>query len=329
MKEFLIMSEERRQLVCTQAAAQLNLSEVAVEKDYWVCWMLQKLFKLPEWGQYLIFKGGTSLSKGWNLIERFSEDIDIVIDRGSLGFKGSNAPEAASSNKQTRNRLKALKGECQRHVRETILPALTETVASELPETLNWELIPDPDDPDQQTLLFLYPTALPKQATYLRRTVKIEMGGRSDTDPTESIGIQTYIREAFPDLFSESEFEVRAVTPRRTFWEKAMLLHEETFRPKNKARRKKTMARHYYDLYRLIQAGIADDAADDLDLFWRIAAHRQIYFRYTWVDYSTLNPGQLRLVPPDDHRPDWQADYNNMHQEMFYGDVRRDHGSGG
>ena len=91
MKEFIALSEERRRLVCTEAGAQLGLSEFAVEKDFWVCWTLRKLFELPDWGGHLTFKGGTSLSKCWKLIERFSEDIDIVIDRGALGFSGENA----------------------------------------------------------------------------------------------------------------------------------------------------------------------------------------------------------------------------------------------
>src|SRR3989338_9232409 len=109
MKEFVVMPEERRRLICTETGAQLNLLEVAVEKDFWVCWTLRKLFELPEWGECLTFKGGTSLSKCWNLIERFSEDIDIVIDRGALGFGGDNAPENAPSKKQTGKRLKELK----------------------------------------------------------------------------------------------------------------------------------------------------------------------------------------------------------------------------
>ena len=100
-----------------------------------------------------------------------------------------------------------------------------------------------------------------------------------------------------------------------------MLLHEETFRPSDKKWPRAAMARHYYDLYRLIQAGIGDQAVQDLDLFHRIAAHRQVFFRYTWVDYSTLNPGQLRLVPAEADRPAWQADYESMRREMFYGDV--------
>ena len=321
MKEFPVMPEDRRRLVCTQAGAQLNLFDVAVEKDFWVCWTLQKLYALPEWGEYLTFKGGTSLSKGWKLIERFSEDIDIVINRGALGFEGDNAPDKARSKKQTRNRLKALKESCQQCVRENILPGIGQAMASELPESLEWTLELDPDDPDAQTLLFIYPTAFPEQAAYLRRAVKIEMGARSDTDPAESIGIQSYIGDVFPGLFAEPEFSVRAVMPTRTFWEKAMLLHEETFRPEDKARRKAYLARHYYDLFKLIGAGVADTAVADLDLFHRIAGHRQVYFPYTWVDYATLTPGQLRLLPRDEQLSDWRVDYEGMQAEMFYGEV--------
>lgn len=320
MKEFIELPVERRRLVCTQAGAQLNLFEIAVEKDFWVCWTLRKLFELPEWGEHLTFKGGTSLSKCWNLIERFSEDIDIVIDRGVLGFDGNDAPERAPSQKQTSKRLKALKEACQQTIRDRIQPALIEVISSELPGDLEWALEPDADDPDGQTLLLIYPTAFPEQAAYLRRAVKIEMGARSDTDPAESIDIRPYISDAFPDLLSEPGARVRSVMPRRTFWEKAMLLHEETFRPEAK-RRGEAMARHYYDLYRLILAGIGDESARDLHLFDRVAAHRQVFFRHNWVDYSTLNPGQLRLLPAEADRPDWQADYEGMRQEMFYGDV--------
>lgn len=321
MKEFLEMSDDRRRLVCTQTGAQLNLAEVAIEKDFWVCWTLQKLFLLPEWGDHLIFKGGTSLSKGWKLIERFSEDIDIVINRGALGFDGDNAPENAPSNNQKKKRLDALKVACQDCVGNFIHPALKDALESELPQRLEWTLELDSDDPDGQTLLFVYPTAFPESAAYLRRAVKIEMGARSDTDPSELIEIKPYISEAFPDLLSEPMVGVRAVMPIRTFWEKAMLLHEETFRPPEKKRRKVGMSRHYYDIYRLIRAGIADDAANNLELFKSIAAHRETFFRYAWVDYDTLEPGQLRLLPTNEQLPDWQADYVNMQQEMFFGEV--------
>jgi len=321
MREFIEMAEERRRRVCSQTGALLNMAEVTVEKDFWVCWILDKLFRLPTWGNHLTFKGGTSLSKGWKLIERFSEDIDIVINRGALGFDSCNEPEAAQSRKQTRNRLDALRIASQQCVEKTIRPALHKAIIADIPPTLAWELINDPEDPDNQTLLFLYPTAFPEQAEYLRRAVKIEMGARSDTEPAEIIKIHPYISEAFPALLSESNIEVRAVMPKRTFWEKAMLLHEETFRSPDGKRRKEYMARHYYDLYRLIQAGIADVAAADHELFFRIAEHRKIFFRYTWMDYTTLVPGQMRLVPSDAQLQDWRSDYANMQQEMFYGKV--------
>lgn len=304
MREFLEMPEERRRLVCTQTGTQLNMADVTVEKDFWVCWILDKLFRLSTWGEHLTFKGGTSLSKGWRLIERFSEDIDIVMNRGALGFDGENAPEAATSRKQTRNRLEALRLACQHCIEKNIKPVLHESISADIPSTQTWELVNDPDDPNKQTLLFFYPTAFPAQAEYLRRAVKIEMGARSDTEPSEVIKIHPYISEAFSALFLVSNIEVRAVAPKRTFWEKAMLLHEETFRPIEGKRRSQYLARHYYDLYQLIQAGVAEEAAADLDLFSSIAEHRKIFFRYSWLDYNTLAAGKLQLVPADDQLPE-------------------------
>lgn len=161
MKEFLAMPEERRRLVCTQAGAQLNLFEIAVEKDFWVCWTLRKLFELPEWGEHLTFKGGTSLSKCWNLIERFSEDIDIVIDRGALGFGGDNAPESAPSKKQTSKRLKALREACQQYISERIQPALIDVISSDLPGSLEWALESDPRRSRWTDLAVVLPDGLP------------------------------------------------------------------------------------------------------------------------------------------------------------------------
>jgi predicted nucleotidyltransferase component of viral defense system len=316
--EFLLFSEDRRRMVCEQAQDKLGLPPATIEKDFWVCWTLKKLFNQPEWGPRLTFKGGTSLSKGWALIERFSEDIDIVINRDILGFGGDMAPDCAPSKKQTRKRLDALKAASKHCVNETLLPLLKDAVYQEMPADLAWHLDPDPDDPDGQTLLLAYPTAFSDQIAYVSRVVKIELGARSDTEPTQNITIHPYLVDAFPDLLPQSHFFVRAVSPERTFWEKAMLLHEETFRPTDK-KRKAGMARHYYDLCRLIDAGIGREAADNLELFERIAAHRQVYFRYTWVDYDTLCPGRLKLVPPDEQLGIWRSDYSAMKDEMFFG----------
>ena len=321
MNEFLTIPDDRRRLVCDQTGAQLNMPAATVEKDFWVCWVLEKLFQLPSWGPHLTFKGGTSLSKGWQLIRRFSEDIDIVIDREPLGFGGEDAPDKAPSKKQTKKRLDALRETSQTCVAEQIHPQLVEVIAEDIPAEWQWALVPDPDDPDAQSIQFIYPTAFPDRREYLRQAVKIELGARSDTAPTQDIQIQSYIADAFSGFFKKPDFVVRAVSPVRTFWEKAMLLHEETFRTLDKKQRKARMARHYYDLYCLIRAGIAAEAAKDLELFHEIAHHRQIYFRYTWVDYSTLQPGQLRLMPRDEQMANWRTDYNAMQDDMFFGDV--------
>ena len=318
MNKFLSYSENRRRTVCEQTQDKLCLPPAAIEKDFWVCWTLKKMFNLPEWVPRLTFKGGTSLSKGWALIDRFSEDIDIVINREALGFGGDMAPDSAPSKKQMRKRLDALKAASQHCVNHTLLPLLKECISQEMPAELSWRLEPDPDDPDGQTLLLAYPTAFADQMAYVPQVVKIELGARSDTEPTQEIDIHPYLAQAFPDLFPQSTFLVRAVSPKRTFWEKAMLLHEETFRPQEK-KRKARMARHYYDLYRLIDAGIGHEAAGDFELFDRIAAHRQVYFRYTWVDYDTLRPGRLKLVPPREQLAIWKSDYSAMKDEMFFG----------
>ena len=321
MNSFISMPDERRVTICQQTAAQIGLPAHTIEKDFWVSWTLRELFRLPEWGGHLTFKGGTSLSKGWKLIERFSEDIDIVVGRDTLGFGGEAAPDQAPSKKQIRKRLDALKAACQECVQVELQSSFRNVIKESIPEMLEWTLEVDPNDNDHQTLLFKYPTVYPDPNAYLPRRVKIEIGARSDTDPNEEIIVRPMVAESFPNVFPKSGFLIRAVSPMRTFWEKAMLLHEETHRPSDKKRPKKGMARHYYDLFQLITKGIGEGAAENLDLFQRIAEHRQVYFNWSWIDYETLKPGSLRLTPPDHYLSDWRADYNDMQSEMFYGYV--------
>jgi hypothetical protein len=322
MNAFLNLSDDRRRLLCEQAQAKLGRPQASIEKDFWVCWTLRELFDLPAWGPNLTFKGGTSLSKGWKLIQRFSEDIDIVVNRDFLGFGGDQSPETAPSNKQRKHRLDALKSECQRRIRGELTPTLEARIQSLMPKDRKWAILPASldEDPDQQTLLFHYPTVLPGFSKYVRSVVKIEMGARSDIEPSGTPVIRPYLTEAYPEILGPGEFPVRALAPERTFWEKAMLLHEETYRPANKPR-KARLARHYYDLWCLIEKGIAAKAARDESLFARTAAHREIFFNWSWMDYTTLRPGALRLIPMEHQIPEWRQDYQTMLGEMFFGEV--------
>lgn len=320
MNTFLQLPSERRRLAFQQVDAEMGLQAFSVEKDFWVCWTLRELFTLPGIGDHLTFKGGTSLSKAWKLIERFSEDIDIIVDKETLGFGGDAAPDKAPSNKQRKARLEDLMRSGREWVQGTLQRALAARIAAALgPE--GWKLEVDPGMADGQCLLFHYPSVLPANAAgYVPPQVKVELGARSDDWPNEEKPIRPYVLEHFPAFDADGVFPVRVLAAERTFWEKACLLHEETFRPADKPR-KLRMARHYYDLWCLLRAGVGERALAKNALFQRVAEHREDFFRYSWVDYSTHKPGTFRLIPPADHLPNWRADYDDMRGPMFFGDV--------
>ncbi|MFH1499877.1 MAG: nucleotidyl transferase AbiEii/AbiGii toxin family protein [Verrucomicrobiota bacterium] len=320
MDAFLQLPAPRRLQAFQQVDAEMGLQAVSVEKDFWVCWTLRELFALPAIGEHLTFKGGTSLSKAWKLIERFSEDIDLIVDKDVLGFGGDSSPDNAPSNKQRKARLEQLMDACRRWVQGTLQPAFDARLHSMLGPT-GWRLEVDPDMSDGQCLLFHYPSVFaPGTAGYVRPVVKIELGARSDDWPHEAKTIQPYVLERFPAFDPAEAFSVRVLSAERTFWEKACLLHEETFRPADKPR-KIRMARHYYDLWCLLRAGVGEKALAQTALFQRVAEHRELFFRYSWVDYTTHKPGTFRLAPPAAHVANWRTDYQEMLGPMFFGDT--------
>ena len=320
MDAFLHSPPERQKKACLELQDEMHLHAQSVEKDLWVCWTLRELFSLPGVGEHLTFKGGTSLSKAWKLIRRFSEDIDLIVDKEALGFGGDAAPDKAASNKQRKARLEALMAASRQWVQGSLQPALATRIATALGDDAACKLEVDPDMPDGQCLLLHYPSAFENEAGYIKPVVKIELGARSDDWPNSECPIQPYLAERFPQLMPEGPFSVRVLAAERTFWEKACLLHEETFRPHDKPR-KLRMARHYYDLWCLLRAGVGERALANTALFQRVAEHREIFFRYAWVDYSTHKPGTFRLSPPTDHLANWRSDYQAMLGPMFFGEV--------
>ena len=317
MNEFVKLTVQDRRLTYLKAADLLHLPPASLEKDFWICWTLRELASLPEIGGHVTLKGGTSLSKAWRLIARFSEDIDLIVSKEPLGFAGDASPDRAPSGKQRKLRLAALMEACHGWVQGRLLPAFVGHIAERLGPS-GWELGVDPDADDGQCLLFRYPGVFPAtEAGYVRPVVKIEFGARSDDWPAHARPITPYAAEAIPSMFRDAAFPVRTLSAERTFWEKAMLLHEETFRPADKPR-KARLARHYYDLWCPITRGVAGRAAADRALFERVAEHRGIFFRYTWVDYSTLRPGAKRLVPSEEQVAGWRADYEQMRGPMFF-----------
>jgi hypothetical protein len=311
MDDFLRLAPARRTALYIESSARLGLSAAAIEKDFWITWTLRELFSLPGLGDHLTFKGGTSLSKGWKLIDRFSEDVDVVVDRAHLGFGGDEIGHS---------RLKKLRRRARAWIAEALLPLLARRIAEKLGDDAasRLALAPEIDDPDQQTLFFEYPRLDIPGGSYLRPIVRIECGARSETEPSETPTILPLLFDALPDLAKRGELRVRTLAARRTMIEKAMLLHEERQRPAER-RRPSRQARHYYDLWCLILRGTGDEVLADSDLFERVAHHRERFWAQSWVDYSTLRRGSLTLLPAEGELQGWRDDYMAM-REMIFGE---------
>lgn len=306
-----------RRDIFQETANRRGLSPLVIEKDFWVCWTLKQMFALPTLGSKLIFKGGTSLSKVFNLIQRFSEDIDVSICRDYLGFEGDNDPEKASSKSQQSKRVQALREQCRQVVQHEVKDALIAALEPVL-KAGAWSLEGDPDDPS--TLNFTYPPAIASDAagaTYIRRVVKIEMGAGSDPYPVGSHPIQPYAAEELPAAFTIPTCDVTVLEAERTFWEKATLLHAEYHRPADKQAPIR-LSRHFYDLMQVGASETGDRAIGALELLARVAAHKSVYFASNWAHYETARPGSFHLLPPASRLEDIKRDYAGM-RDMFFG----------
>jgi hypothetical protein len=317
MDDFARLPNEERHRYFNEASERLDLTSQIIEKDFWVCWCLKRLFSLAEFQGHLTFKGGTSLSKVYHVIERFSEDVDVSIERAFLGFGGENEPEEAVSKKQQRRRIEGLQRKCQTVIAEQLEPQLHVAIASFLPVETSWALAQDRNDPDHQTLLFRYPSAIVSGLSpYFSSSVKIELGARSDDFPVELASITPTLCGAFPNALSDGCCPVRVLGAERTFWEKATILHM-LHHASETSKLRMGMSRHYYDVYRIAQSDIFGRAVKSIDLLSRVAEHKSVFFKAAWAKYDMASPGTLRLVPHDAIVDKLEEDYQAM-QEMFY-----------
>ncbi len=289
-----------------------------IEKDFWVCWTLRRLFSLPDIGPHLIFKGGTTLSKVYAVIERFSEDIDISIDRTTFGFIGDKDPEMAGSGKKQQQLIEELVDACRKFVQTRLLENLRSAMGGTLGRTSGWDLVTDEDDSDGQTLLFHYPAVDGSPGGYIRPSVKIEMGARSDNWPAHRQAVTPYLATHLPGLVKDTAVDVKVLDAARTFWEKATILHMYAHWPEGRAVTAR-QSRHYYDLFRLILSPHKAEALAQPELLKRVAEHKRIYFRAGWAKYHEALPGSLRLVPTPVVEGEMQRDYTQM-QEMIFGE---------
>jgi hypothetical protein len=308
---------ERAELF-TEAAARLGFGNpLIVEKDFWVCWVLHRV-SLLEGQPRIIFKGGTSLSKVFGLIRRFSEDIDLAFHRHDLGYAGERDPGSAGLSRHRREALlESLSDASATLIAGSFLPALQSAVAAVIGD--GGRLFVDGLDPE--SIIFEYPHCLPARAyaagTYVRPQVRLELGARSDHEPQVVGELKPYAADVFGESFEAPACRVATLAAERTFWEKATLLHERALRPEAKQRER--ISRHYYDVVVISHSVLGLSALGRLDLLQTVARHKDVFFHAARDVYASAKPGTLRLVPPDGLLPMLRADYASV-REMFFDD---------
>ena len=317
MNTFIQLSAEERNLYCRQAAERMEipLPAAVIEKDFWVCWTLNLLNDMPELKGNITFKGGTSLSKAWGLIERFSEDIDIAINRKVFGQEPPHGAEDAASNTQRKLRLEELENKSAAFITEILLPSLYKKIAEHLkPEEFTLKPI---QKGNEVNIEFEYPGTLKNELGGLLPVVLIELVPRADEIPNEERKVTSIIFEVFSDILGESSFQVSTLAPERTFLEKLLFIHE-TLEGFNKGSERKS--RHYYDLFKLYQAGIFERIKANRELLQMVVEHRQTFFRYNTLDYAGILNNGVRIVPTQENWSDWRGDYSRT-AVMIYNSV--------
>ncbi len=295
-----------RNALFSETAARMGMTSAVVEKDFWVTWVLDRLFRQPELARLLMFKGGTSLSKVYRLIERFSEDIDLILDWRVLT---GDDPMAARTRTQQERLNEAINQQAQTYIGGELL---VQAVAA-FDEVCRCEAAKD----DPYVINIRYPAAFPD--VYLRPEVRLEIGPLAAWIPFEERTINCYAAEAFPEVFERREYPVRVIKAERTFWEKATILHHEAYRPDGNPQPPR-YSRHYYDLAKMTESPIKQAALANLELLASVVDFKQRFYPRGWARYDMAKPGTFRLVPEGVVLDAVEADYQAM-ANMIFGDV--------
>ena len=310
--EIIKLSIPEQENLFRRTGKETGLPAVAIEKDMWVTVVLRALFSLP-YAEQISFKGGTSLSKCWNVIDRFSEDVDIAINREYFGFQGETFT--------IRQIGKLMRKACCKFCRDTLQFDLTgQMIINGIPENLfSVKMnITEVTTIDPEKIFIEYKSVFGENS-YIHNVVILEINARSMKEPLEKIKIQSFIDKQYPQAdFAEKPFEVQVVAIERTFLEKICLLHEEFAKKDREKIRVNRMSRHLYDIVMILDTPVAEKALNDTGLYKRIIAHRRMFQAIKDFDYDTLLPQTINIIPPDNIITRWEDDYSKM-QTMIYG----------
>ena len=304
-------SEDERRALFRNTSVKVGLNEAIIEKDFWVCLMLDYLFHKCEYKDAFTFKGGTSLSKCFSLIKRFSEDIDLILDWRILGY-GLNEPWLERSNSKQDKFNKEANAKAELFLKETLLPVLQ----NDFYKLLNLKDSFYIDDKDAQTICFKYP-AIYKDDSILQ-IIRLEIGALAAWTPSVVKNIKSYAAEYYPRIFEVATTDIRCASVERSFWEKATILHHEANRPKELPMPRR-YSRHYYDLYVIAHSEYKVTAYEQIDLLKKVADFKMKFYPRKWAEYENAKIGSLKLVPPEYRLNSLKEDYKNM-EKMFYSD---------
>ena len=275
MNRIARMPAEERADVFAETAARKGLPDAIIEKDFWVCWTLQQLFSIDALAGRLLFKGGTSLSKIFHAINRFSEDIDLAVDYVALGFSGEKDPRREDISKTKRSSILAeMMAACEGYISDEFLTAFRARCEEILGAPETWSLGLSLGDPN--TVEFRYPAASTKSLEYLRPQVVLELGTHAEFVPHDRFTIRSFVAEEFPNLVAEGDAAVVALLAKRTFWEKATILHAQYHRPPDSLIPVR-YSRHYYDVAMMADGPIRADALRDMDLLAQVVRHKETF----------------------------------------------------
>lgn len=309
MDKVVYLTNDQREELFSETSLKSGIPSVIVEKDFWVCWVLRYLFSESSVRNDVIFKGGTSLSKVFGIIERFSEDIDIILNWELLGYSNDEPWQERSKNQQDKfNR--AINHAADEYIDNKFVPMLMKDFASKSIEGLSV------DKNSEQVVRIRYPRAFDHH--YIKPEVRLEIGPLALWTPHDSYTIKPYSAEKFPNAFDDSDCMVKAINVERTFWEKATILHQEAHRHEGKSPPLR-YSRHYYDMYKMCAANIHKSALDQMDLLGTVAEFKSKFYPCNWAMYEEAKPGTLRLIPPDHSILSLKKDYQSMREMIFGG----------
>ena len=308
MHNFINRPSQEQSEIIKQTAAKLNMEDAAIEKDFWVCWTLKQLFQSPLKNS-IIFKGGTSLSKVYGLIKRFSEDIDIILNWDDFRAGSDWNPEEKYGKANREKMLKALDEWNAQQIANAILPIVQEccgTICSaEIPGNA------------PEVIAITYPKKC--DCSYIRPQILLEIGPKAAWNPHAAHTVRPYVADVYPHLFHRADAQVIVTTAERAFWEKVTILHAQAMRPSKLPPR---YARHYYDTVMMARhRDLIAKAFADTRLLYQVASFKYYFYRAGWADYPHAVPGSIHLMPCDSVLADLASDYSNMKREMLPADA--------